>query len=432
MTGSASIVSDYRVPEDKATVLVDPQAYADGRIYDTYAWLRANAPLAKAEPEGFTPFWVASRHEDIQNISRQNHLFHAGDESTTFMDRQSAEYIKVLTGGSPHLVHSLVSMDPPEHMKYRKLTQSYFMPKNIRGLEDDIRKVAREFVDKMMATDGECDFVSTVALLYPLRVIMTIFGVPVEDEPIMLKLTQKLFAPQDPEVSGEADVLSAEEQAKYLHKTVAEFHEYFRELSKDRRANPRDDISSIIANAEVDGERISEIIELSYYITVATAGHDTTSSSTATAIWQLAQNPAEFEKVKADPSIIPLLVDEAIRWAAPIKSFMRHATEDTEVNGSPIKKGDWIMLAYGSGNRDEAVYENPDKFIADRKQNPLLSFGYGPHLCLGMHLARMEMRVLFEELLPRIKSLRLSGEPALGPTLFMHGPKRVPIAFEPA
>lgn len=432
MTELARDLQRNRVPKDHASILTDPQAYADGRIYDTYSWLRANMPLGLAEVDGFDPFWVVTRHADIQYISRNNDLFHSGDGQFSFMDKGADEHIRALTGGDPHLVHSLVSMDPPEHMKYRRLTQGYFMPGSVRKLEDDIRAIARDFVDRMLATGGQCDFVREVALLYPLHVIMTIFGVPAEDEPLMLKLTQELFSPKDPEISGAAEVLTAEQHAEHLHKTVEGFHAYFRELSEDRRRCPRDDLSSVIANAEVDGAPISEKLEMGYYITVATAGHDTTSSSTATAIWQLAENPDQLAKLKADPSLIPRLVDEAIRWATPIKSFMRFATQDIEVAGSAMRKGDWIMLCYGSGNRDETMFENPDVFRADRSPNPLISFGYGPHLCLGMHLAKLEMRILFEELLPKLKSIRFDGTPEIMASLFINGPKKLPIRFEAA
>ena len=171
---------------------------------------------------------------------------------------------------------------------------------------------------------------------------------------------------------------------------------------------------------------------MSYYIIVATAGHDTTSSSTAGAMWALAENPAQLAKVKADPSLIPGLVDESIRWTTPVKTFMRTVTEDTSFAGRDLKKGDWLMLCYASGNRDEAVFEEPDRFRVDRKPNKHLAFGYGAHLCLGQHLAKMEMRILWEELLPRLSDLALDGVPAMSEATFVNGPKRLPIRFKMA
>ncbi|MGE0830816.1 MAG: cytochrome P450, partial [Hyphomonadaceae bacterium] len=378
------------------------------------------------------PFWVVTKHADILEISRRNDLFHAGAIQNTFIDQAGDRRIRELTGGSPHLVHSIVSMDLPVHPKYRALTQGWFMPANIKKREAEIRVIARRFVDRMLAKGGRCDFVADLALHYPLHVIMNIFGVPEEDEHILLKLTQELFAPQDPDVTGAAEALSAEDYANYLHKTVEGFESYFRALSEDRRNNPRDDLASVIANAKVDGEPIGRLQEFGYYITVATAGHDTTSTSTSVAMWELAANPAEFAKVKADPALIPTLVDEGIRFATPIKNFMRSAAEDVEYAGRRIAKGDWLMLCYGSGNRDEDVFDDPNTFKADRTPNKLVSFGHGAHLCLGQHLARMEMRILFEELLPRIKSVALDGEPTRSKSWFINGPKTVPIRFEAA
>lgn len=258
---------------------------------------------------------------------------------------------------------------------------------------------------------------------------MEIMGVPEQDEPRMLRLTQEIFGPQDPDTMRALAMLSPEQLTDLINATVEDFNAYFRNLSTERRANPREDLATVIANAKIDGVPISDIGAMGYYIIVAAAGHDTTSSSTAGAIWALAENPREFEKVKRDPSLLPSLVDEAIRWMTPVKHFMRSATADTEIAGRPIAKGDWLMLCYASGNRDEEVFGEPYVFRVDRKPNRHLSFGYGAHLCLGQHLAKMEMRILFEELLPHLASLELSGEPELTQASFVNGPKSVPIRF---
>jgi len=215
-----------------------------------------------------------------------------------------------------------------------------------------------------------------------------------------------------------------------MEAVVADFSAYFGAITRDRRRHPRDDLATVFANARIDGEYIPELAATSYYIIVATAGHDTTSSSAAGAIWALAENPGEFAKMKADPTLIPGLIEEAIRWTTPVKHFMRTATEDTELGGRSIAKGDWLMLCYASGNRDEAVFEEPYQFRVDRTPNRHVSFGYGAHLCLGQHLARLELRILFEELLPRLKSLSLDGEVKLTQATFVNGPKRLPIRFD--
>ena len=417
------------IPSDIVATLVDPRAYADDRIHDAYRWLRANNPLGVARPENTDPFWVVTRHADILNVGRQNELFHNADRPTTLTTKALEARSRQLTG-RPNLVRSLVQMDAPDHPKYRALTQGWFMPTNLTRFETRVRAIAKHAVEKMLATGGACDFVTDVALGYPLHVIMEILGVPESDEPRMLALTQQLFGPQDPDTARVREQLSSEQFGAMITAIINDFGAYFGKITADRRANPRDDLASVIANAKVNGDYLPEHDQTSYYMIVATAGHDTTSSSTAGAIWALAEDPEEFAKVKANPELIPGLVDEAIRWMTPVKHFMRSATADTELGGRNIAKGDWLMLCYASGNRDETVFEHPFAFRSDRKPNRHLAFGYGAHLCLGQYLARMEMRILFEELLPHLKSLALDGEPKMTQATFVNGPKKLPIRFE--
>jgi cytochrome P450 len=417
------------IPQEIAWTLVDPKFYASDTIHKSYAWLRANNPLGLARLEGYDPFWVVTKHADILEISRQNALFHSGDRQTTLTTQEGDRQVRKMTGGSPHLVRSLVQMDAPDHPKYRALTQSWFLPHNIKSLEERIRRIARAAVDKMLSTGGTCDFVADVALHYPLHVIMEILGVPREDEPRMLMLTQELFGSTDPELGRKAEVPDPSKAIELVQAVLMDFYNYFAKITAARRAEPRDDLASVIANSKINDQPISEFEALSYYVIVATAGHDTTSSSTAGAVWGLAESPAQFEKVKADPSLIPGLVEEAVRWTTPVKHFMRSATADTELRGRRIAKDDWLMLCYASGNRDEEVFEDASVFRVDRSPNRLVSFGYGAHLCLGQHLAKMEMRILFEELLPHLKSLELAGEPRLSEAVFVNGPKKLPIRF---
>jgi len=424
--------SEINIPADVAETLVDPAAFADGRIFDSYAWLRANRPLAVAQPQGFDPFWVVTRHADILEISRQNELFHSGDRPTTIVGREGEAKVRQMTGGSPHLVRSLVQMDAPDHPKYRALTQAWFMPPSIRKLEDSIREIARASVQRMAETGGQCDFVTEVALHYPLHVIMEILGVPAADEPRMLMLTQELFGATDPDLgrTPAKAPTNGDEGMAVMQGIIADFYQYFTAISTDRRATPTGDLATVIANGQIDGAPISELEAMSYYMIVATAGHDTTSSTAATALWALAENPDQLAWLKQDLTRIPGLIDEAIRWATPVKTFMRSATADAEVGGQSIPKGDWLMLCYASGNRDEGVFEDAGAFRADRTPNKQLAFGYGAHLCLGQHLAKMEMRILFEELLPRLKSVKLAGAPRMSQAVFVNGLKSLPIAFE--
>src|SRR3984885_12489920 len=268
-------LSEIRIPDDLAATLVDPSAYAGPRIHETYAWLRANNPLGVARPEGVDPFWVVTRHADILEVSRQNALFHNGDRATTLTSQAADAKIRQMTGGSPHLVRSLVQMDAPDHPKYRALTQSWFMPPNIRGLEGRIRTIARASVDRMAATGGECDFVKEVALHFPLHVVMEILGVPEADEPRMLMLTQELFGATDPDLGRDAAKSAGPLGLAPVQAVIADFYQYFAKISADRRSHPRGDLATLIANSEIDGRPISEFEAMSYYVIVATAGHAT-------------------------------------------------------------------------------------------------------------------------------------------------------------
>jgi cytochrome P450 len=422
-------VSELKLPENIATTLVNPKAYATDELHNAYRWMRNNNPLGVAEVEGFDPFWVVTKHSDILEISKQNALYTSGVKATTLTSRAGDTRARAITG-TPHLVKSLVQMDAPEHMKYRLLTQAWFMPASIKKREEAVRALAKQSVDEFAALPGKCDFVTDVAMHYPLRVVMQILGVPMEDYPRMLRLTQELFGAQDPDVQRFQEALSDEQYAQLLLAVIQDFTTYFEAISADRRANPRDDLATLIANAQIDGAPIGQFEATGYYTIVATAGHDTTSSSTAGAMWALATQPGLLERVRGDLSLVPALIEEAIRWTTPVKTFMRSPTEDTELRGRKIAKGDWLMLCYASGNRDEEVFPNSDTFDIDRTPNRQLAFGFGAHLCLGQHLARMEMRILFEELLPRLKSVSLDGEPRYTESWFVNGLKKLPITFE--
>jgi cytochrome P450 len=412
---------------------LDPKAHADPkRLQDAFAWLRKNDPIARAEIPECDPFYIVTKHADILAMSKDNTLFPYGQNPSTFAPSEGvkAHRASIANGGRP-ILYTLVQMDEPDHMKYRLLTQAWFMPGNLKKIEDHIRVIARDAVENMLAKGGQCDFVNEVALHYPLRVIMEILGVPREDEPRMLKLTQELFGATDPDLrrkEGEED--TPEMRGQQLQAVIADFFAYFNAITESRRAKPQDDVASVVANAMIDGNLISPFDAVSYYVIIATAGHDTTSSSTAGGLWALAENPDQFRKVKSDMSLIPGLVDESIRWTTPVRHFMRTAAKDTEVNGRKVSKDDWFMLCYPSGNRDEEVFEDPYSFRVDRNPNRHLAFGYGAHVCLGQHLAKMEMRILWEELLPRLKSVELAGEAKLSEGNFVNGPKKLPVRYQ--
>lgn len=426
-----------QAPADIAAAVIDPIAYAewDG-LLDKFDVLRRDMPVARIENGDLhDPFWLVTGYDDVMRISKDNATFLNNPRGVVFGFREGEEMVKAITGGSPHLVNSLVALDAPTHPKYRRLTQEWFMPKNLKQLEAEIGALAKTTVDRLVDASQEngsreADFVPLVSSPYPLHVVMQILGVPEEDEQRMLFLTQQMFGGQDEDLNktGMAN-MTAEQIMQLVVGAVADFEAYFVKLTEEKRANPTDDVASVIANAKVDGEYLSDRDMAGYYIIVASAGHDTTSASTAGAMMALAQDPEQFQRLKADRSLLPGIVEEAIRWTSPVQHFMRTAAEDVEIGGASVKKGDWLMINYVAANHDDRVFENPRKFDAARSPNRHLAFGAGAHQCLGLHMARMEMKILFNELLDRIETVELAGEPKRAKSSFVGGLKTLPIRY---
>ena len=401
------------------TDIVKPSTFANDAYFQALsADIRKNDPVALIETESHKPFWVVSKHSDILEIERQHDKFLNTAQSVL----QSKKVEKQIEeSGQGQLLRTLIHMDDPDHRKFRALTKDWFLPLNLRKIEVRIKDLAKKTVDQMCEMGGELDFVNDVAVWFPLRVIMMILGVPPEDEPLMLKLTQELFGAEDPDLQRKA--LSDEDRMQ----TIMEFFAYFSAMTEDRRKNPGDDVASVIANATVDGARIGELEAMSYYIIIATAGHDTTSSAAAGGVQALASAPEELKKIIEDPSISNLAVEESIRWVSPVKHFMRYATENYSLRNKEIKTGDALMMLYPSGNRDEDVFQKPQNFIADRKPNRHLAFGFGAHHCLGNILAKLELKFLYEELFSRVKNIELAGDAELVHSNFVSGLKTLPV-----
>ena len=427
------------VSPDDMRAVIDPAAYADWDAQlDRFDRLRAEAPVARIapppeQPELFDPFWLVTRHTDVMRASKDNATFLNHPRAVVFSLTEGIEFARSMTGGSPHMVASLVTFDAPVHTKYRRLTQEWFMPRNLRGLEDEIRTIARGAVDRMLEAGPECDFVPLVSAPYPLHVVMQILGVPEEDEARMLMLTQQMFGGQDEDLSGTGMAeMTPEAITALVAGAVADFERYFAALTAQKRANPTSDVASTIANATVDGEPLNDRDMMGYYIILAAAGHDTTSASTAGAMQALSRDPDQWRRVRADRALLPGIVEEAIRWTTPVQHFMRTAVQDTELGGQAIAKDDWLMLSYVAANHDPAQFDRPRRFDAAREPNRHLAFGAGAHQCLGLHLARLEMRILFEELLDRIESIEPAGVAKRSKSTFVGGLKTLPLRFEAA
>lgn len=407
--------------DDAAKVLADPTAYADDeRLHAALAHLRANNPVAWVDHPPYRPFWAITKHADIMDIERDNELWLS--EPRPLLATAEADDLAKAQLEAGMGLRTLIHMDDPHHRKVRAIGADWFRPKAMRALKVRVDELAKGYVDKMRDIGPECDFVDDIGVYYPLWVIMSLLGLPEEDFPRMLRLTQELFGGDEEEYKRGT---TPEEQMEVL----VEFFDYFRRLTESRRANPTDDLASAIANGRVDGELLSEVDCLSYYVIVATAGHDTTSHAVSGGLRALIENPDQLARLKADPELMPTAVEEMIRWSTPVKEFMRTAAADTEVRGVPIKKGESAYLAYVSANRDEDVFDEPFKFDVGRDPNKHLAFGYGVHFCLGAALARMEINSFFTELLPRLDSIELAGEPQLTSTVFVGGLKHLPIRY---
>jgi cytochrome P450 len=417
--------------QELAEAIVDPKSYKDfDKIHAVFTELRQTAPVALAKPAGFEPFWFISKFEHVRAVEADNETFHAGDLPTVLVDAETNR-ITVEEVGSPHRFLSLVQMDGEKHKAYRDLTASWFGPRSLRNLEPRIRNRMHQTIERMAQTGDSCDFAHDVALLYPLRVIMDVLGVDDDAEELMLRLTQEIFGSGDPEANATGRTYTTpQEQQKAMSAIAAEAYGYFAALTEERRKNPKDDLATLLSNGTLNGRKLGDVETFGYYAITATAGHDTTSNSTSAGMIALCEQPDLLAKLQADLSLIPGLVEESIRWESPVKHFMRSATRDTQVGEQAIKQGDWMMSNFASANRDEDVYDNPFEFDITRKPNRHMALGYGPHVCLGQHLARLEMRIFWEELLPRLKSVELTGPVKRVGASFVSGPFSVPIKFE--
>ena len=405
-----------------AEALADPRTFTDqAALHGLLLRLRHHDPLVVVNADDYDPVRVVTRHADIMAVERNAARFINAPRQAHFSRSQMAASRKAAGGiDVGKLMRNLVAMDGPDHLAYREITQSYFTPRGLESLRGEIERLAAEFVGRLADHGGTCDF-AQVALAFPLRVIMTMLGIPIEDEPLMLRLTQQTLTSQDPEFQSEGGSSMGAMMEMYL---------YFQKMIADLRANPRDTLGSIIANAKVNGELLPEADVFGYFLIVATAGHDTTSYAITGGLLALMENPAEMAKLRADPSLMQTAVEEVIRWTTSVRHFCRTATEDCILEGEAIKAGDLLLLSYPSANRDEAVFDDPFAFRIDRRPNRQLAFGTGPHVCLGQYLARLEVSLFLGELLRRVEHIELAGTPRYVEGTFVGGVKYLPVRYK--
>jgi cytochrome P450 len=406
-------------PTEAGLVFVTPEAYADPSLFhDACAVLRRDDPIHLVAHPEFPPFHAITKHADVLEIE----LHHKEWENAPrpVISTLEGDRIREEQGD---LLRTLIHMDDPDHRNYRGLAAEWFLPKNLAKLEDRLAVLAKLSADRMVELGGRCDFARDIAMQYPLQVILAILGLPESDYPRMLQLTQELFGSSDPELSRGTSI-------EDLVGVIQDFFVYFTALTEARQAEPTDDLASVIANASIDGEPIGIMEQISYYVIVATAGHDTTASAMAGGMQALIEHPDQLARLRDDPSLIPTAVDEIIRWVTPVKHFMRNCTAEYTLRDRTFQPGDAVLLSYPSANRDEEVFDDPSRFDVGRSPNKHLAFGFGVHYCLGAMLARMEIKALLTELVPRLRSIELAGEPAEMQTLFVGGLKRLPVTYD--
>ncbi|MDE2597154.1 MAG: cytochrome P450 [Sphingomonadales bacterium] len=381
--------------------------------------LRDQGRVLWIDQEPYRPFWAILGRDEIMAVERDGKTWLAAPRQT-LIPRDIEDAIIAQWGVRTGPVRTLLDMDGAEHRDHRNLTQTWFNSAFLETLRSRMTDLAREYVDKLAALGGECEFVEEIAVPYPLIMITSILGLPDSDAPLVLRLTQELFGAQDPE---------RQRSGQYGQDVAMEFFGYLGGLVAQRRQSPQGDLMSVVANATLNGAPLSDIDTLSYGMLLAAAGHDTTSSSVGVGMMQLARMPGEFAKLQADPTLIPSAVQEMFRWATPVRHFLRTAAVDTQVGGQAIKAGESVCLMYLAGNRDEAAFPDPDVFRVDRSPNRHVAFGYGAHHCLGRILAEMEMEALFREIVARVESIELAGAPEWVKTNHTGGLKHLPIRY---
>ncbi len=405
--------------------IIGPDGYVEnGYPHEAWKLLRREAPIFYWDRGVQLPFYAVTKHEDIIHISKQPRLFQNGPRMAVIIGGDGPPE-EGPTGDDQPLIRQLLNMDPPEHGKYRKVASGWFTPRGITRLEQEVERITRELIDDLRDCGGEADFVESVTAPLTLSVLADMLGVPRQDWRLMVRWTNQIAGSSDPEY---------QEPGKTPFETVRSAREslfkYFAELSQKRIAEPRDDVVSVIANARVDGKPIPPLELLSFYLVLVVAGNETTRNAASGGLLALIENPAELEKLRADPALIDSAVEEIVRWTNPVIQFCRTPVEDFELQGQKIRAGQSMCLFYPSANRDEEVFDDPFHFDIERSPNDHLAFGgYGAHFCLGASLARLEAKLALGALLDRTPNLKLVSEDLrYRPNFLLRGLEALPVA----
>lgn len=393
--------------------LLDLDAFVRGVPHDAFRRLRREAPVFRHPEPGADGFWVVTKYEDVRNISVRPRLFSSQRQGTLIRDPSPQDL--------PALQSIMLNMDPPQHRQYRKIVNEAFTPRMVRNLEGKVRAMVGKIIDAV-APRGECEFVDEIAAPLPMEVICEMMGVPESDRRHIYDMSNQLVGADDPDFHGERD--------NFMKASAGMFH-YAANLAEERRKRPTDDLTTALLNAEVEGNRLSELEFNSFFLLLAIAGNETTRTVTANGMLCLIEHPEQREVLRRDPSLVGSAIEEMLRYNPPVHYFRRTATADTEIRGVKIRENDKLTLWYPAANRDEDVFPDGDVFDVRRSPNEHLSFGFGEHFCLGANLARLELKVMFEELTARLPDIELAEPPKRLRSNFINGVKEMRVRFTP-
>jgi len=400
---------------DPATLdVITPEHYEqNGYPHGEWAWLRRNDPVFRYQRANIDPFWAITKHADIISLGKQPDLFLNAPRLAAFTN----DLPPPPEGTARHLLN----MDPPDHARYRRVTSGWFTPRAIRALSPKVERVTREVV-AAAAAKTEGDFVADISAPITIAVIAEMLGVPRPDWNLLFRWTNEIIAPQDPEFQRGTT-------QETLDAARIELFTYFDNLVAERRSRPTGDIVSVVANGRVDGAPLPTVELLSYYFLLVVAGNETTRNAMTGGMLALLEHPAEWQKLRANEALLDTAVEEIVRWTTPVIQFCRTATRDYALRGKIMRKGDSACLFYASGNRDEEIFPDPFAFRVDRQPNPHIGFGMGEHVCLGAHLARLELRHAFAQLRRRLDFCAPAGPIARVRSSFVGGIKRAPMRW---
>ncbi len=403
--------------------LTDHSRFAERVPHEMFAVLRREDPVHWQEEADGRGFWAITRHADITAVAKDWRTFSSELGGTSLQDLEPEEL---------EARKSMIDMDPPPHNALRAIVNRDFTPRAVRVFTERIRELFDEVLDEALEK-GEVEFVEDVAANLPMRVFAEMLGAPEEDHRQLVDIGDRMLGQDDPEFAIDPEVAKANKHLPFSNPAALEMFEYGRKLADERRECPRDDIVTKLVEAEIDGCPLSQHEYDVYFLLLAVAGNETTRHSISSGLLALIENPDQLKRLRDDPSLMPKAANEILRWATPVHHFRRTATADIEFGGKQIKAHDKLATWYISGNFDEEVFDDPYSFDVGRDPNPQMTFGPGgPHFCTGAHLARLEIEIVFEELLRRVAGFELAGKPERLQSNFFNGIKRMPMRLHAA